>query len=465
MFLASTLLCASLVFTLATYAKPMQDDFCRAVLIPEPTWFTIPPRLQKPGIMEMTALNYLNWSGRWAGLGLEISLLSTTRQPRAYPYLVIGLLAAQLVLLYLAIRFATQQWRLALYVSGLLALVYWANMPSPQAGLFWIPGAIESQLPLSLLMLFFGLTLFRYAEGSKSTVAAVVSIILAFVIPAFHELAGSVLVLAVTLLTASSWIAGSHFRRQWLVLWACALGGFLIVFIAPGNHARMSVISNRGNPSTVVRATWGVLRHQVIPWCLGLKHWLLAALIFLDSRVQGMRRKLPGWSSFRKIASFALVWLALIVFAIAATTWSIGKLPPLRSMNLFYGMFVIGWIALAFLTVRPEGEVPWRRPYNVAVVCGALLFFSALAVRSQNTVTAVSDVVRGSAMAWDTELDRRFAMLQSADKGADVVVPKLSARPGSLVWIDITSNPTFWSNRCLAQYYGVHSVRIPASRD
>src|SRR5437667_4354815 len=142
-FLLCVTLIAFLVLALARHTRPMQDDFCRAVLVPEPTWSNVPPLLQRPGIAKMTALNYLNWSGRWAGVGLEILLLSTMPLPESYPYLVIALIATQLLLLFFSIRLITSDYRLAAYVTTLIVSVYWATMPSPQQGLFWIPGALE----------------------------------------------------------------------------------------------------------------------------------------------------------------------------------------------------------------------------------------------------------------------------------------------------------------------------------
>jgi hypothetical protein len=464
-FFLCVILCAGAVFTLATYTRPMQDDFCRATVLPDPadSW-TIPPFLQTPGILHMAALTYLNWSGRWAGTGLEILLLSTMPIAGAYPYLVIGLVAIQLFLLYFGIWFLSRDHGLALYLSALIAIVYWATMPSPQQGLFWIPGAIESQLPLTLILLLFALALSAYSNTSRraTVIATTVAAALAFAIPAFHELAGAIVAGALSVIVLHAMLSESSRRNIWLILWTSAVLGFLLVYLAPGNAVRMSAIPNRGNTWITLKGSLSLTHSYLLPWCLDFKHWLLALLVILHPRVELVRKKLSGWSSFRAVASFAAIWLLLLAIAIAAGIWNLGKLPPGRTMNLLYGIFLIGWVALAFLVSRPNPEFVFQSKHRAAVLSTALLLFSALAVTSENTVVGISDVAHGRARAWDRELDQRFATLTLAERNVDLLVPTLAAKPNSLAWFDITSKPGFWSNRCVARYFGVKSVRIAA---
>ena len=129
-------------------------------------------------------------------------------------------------------------------------------------------------------------------------------------------------------------------------------------------------------------------------------------------------------------------------------------------MNLIYGMFLIGWLTLAFLVSRPNPRFQFHPAHRTLVLCTALLLLSALAITSNNTVTGIADIVQGRARSWDRELDERVGALRSADRNANLVVPPLTAQPETLAWFDITSNPSFWSNRCLAQYFVVKSARL-----
>ena len=460
-FLLSGALCACTVLLLAAHSRPTQDDFCRATLLPEATWSNVPAGLSKPGVAEMTLLNYLNWSGRWAGLGLEISLLSTVSLPGAYPYLVSGVIISQILLVYIGILLMAGG-RIALYGTASVGVVYWSTMPDPQQGLFWLPGSIESQLPLSIVVLFFALALFGYTHPRKdSAVPTLAASALAFVIPAFHELMGAVLVAALSVILGRAILSKSSFTRRWLLFWICAALGFLVVLLAPGNSIRGAEVPNRGSTAIMLRAELSLSHHYILPWLFKLKHWLLAIIVFFSPQAGTLRRKLFGWSSLRAIAICVASWVSVLLFAVTAAIWNIGKQPPGRTMNLLYGIFLMGWLVIAFLVVRPNARSEVHAPWRAAVFCGALLLLAAIALIGNNTRTAVADLARGRADAWDRELDQRFELLKTADKGTDLVVPSLSAKPKSLAWYDITSQPTFWSNRCVARYFGVKSVRIP----
>lgn len=469
-FAACVALCACAVFLLVRHAQPTQDDFCHAVVVADPSasW-VIPHFLQRPGIVSITLLNYLNWSGRWAGLGVETLLLSTPSLPGAYPWLVFMLIAAQCLLLYFAIWEFVFDASVALYLSAGIASVYWATMPSPLQGIFWLPGAVESQLPLTLVALLFALVLSpRPTAAKRSTRRPMIAAsILGFVTPAFHELAGGVLVLALSVITATAFLSKSSQGKKWLIVWTASIIGFLVVFLAPGNSIRVAATTNFGNPHRgnyllVIKESLGVMYHYVMPWCLDFKHWLLAVLLWLDPRVASLRKKLPGLSSFRAISAFLIVWISLIVIAIGATIWNVaGNFPP-RTMNLVYGIFLIGWIALAFLVVRPDPGFSLHPAFRAATLSAALFLLSALVITSNNTIQSLEDLARGRAGRWDAELNGRYARLKSAGRNADVLVPRVSARPRNLFLDDIREDPNFWSNRCLSQYYGVTSVRISA---
>jgi predicted small secreted protein len=171
---------------------------------------------------------------------------------------------------------------------------------------------------------------------------------------------------------------------------------------------------------------------------------------------------MSGWSSLSAISGFALVWLSLVIASMCAVIWNIGKLPPGRTMNLIYGVFLIGWLTLAFLISRPNPRFQFHPTHHTLVLSTALLLLSALAITSNNTMAGIADIVQRRASSWDREMDERVRALRSADQNADLLVPQLTAKPETVAWFDITSNPNFWSNRCLAQYFGVKSVRIPA---
>jgi hypothetical protein len=378
-----------------------------------------------------------------------------------------GLLAAQCLLLYAATWLLVADARYALYLSAVIACVYWAAMPSAEQGLFWLEGAAEDQMPVALGWLLFALVLFACQRPAISNASAHRSIVAAsvvgFVTPAFHELAGGVFVLAVSLITGSAFLWKSPQRKTWLIVWAALTAGFLVAFVAPGNAVRMATelpaLSHRGHYRTVIRDSLQTIRLYVLPWCLDFRHWLLAVLIWLDPRVASLRNRLPGLNSFGSIAGFLAVWISLILIAVAATIWNVGSMPPGRTLDLIYGIFLMGWTALAFLVVRPDTGFQLSPAFRSAALSGALILLSALVVTSNNTVGAVGDLVRGRVRSLDAQMDDRVRRLKAARANSDLVLPSLSVHPDILASKDISKDPNFWANRCLARYFGVASVR------
>src|SRR5664279_421892 len=344
-FAACAALCGCAVLLLIARTHPVQGDFCRAAL------YISFKNLQGPGfaffkgsgVMDYTSYVYSHWSGRWAGVGTETLLLSKTPLQSAYPWLVLTLIGTQCLFLYYAIFKLIGDSRWALYLSAVIASVYWAVMPSPRQGIFWIPGAIESQLPLSLGALLFALVLSRRPSDTKQSTLRVTigAATLGFLIPAFHELAGGVLIIALSIITGASFLSKSPLRRTWLTVWTASVVGFVVVYAAPGNAIRMAGIPNRGNYPTLGHELLRAIDEYVLPWCLDFKHWLLACLLWLDPRVASLRTRLSGLSSPLAVSGFLLVWISLVMFATAAATYNLGTQPPGRTMDMIYGIFLI----------------------------------------------------------------------------------------------------------------------------
>jgi hypothetical protein len=372
------------------------------------------------------------------------------------------LIAAQCLLMYFAVWELVGDARLALYLSAVIACVYWATMPAPQQGIFWVLGAVESQMPLTLGSLLFALVLSRRPTDTKQAtrLAMAAACALGFVIPAFHELAGGVLVLALSAITATAFLSKSSQRKMWLIVLTASAIGFVVVFVAPGNSVRMAATPTRGNYVALIKGLSGTVQEYVLPWCLDFKHWILAVLLWFDPRVAALRKKLPGMSSFRAISGFVLVWISLIIIAICATIWNIGVQPPGRTMNLIYGVFLMGWIALAFLVTRPDPSFSLHPAHRATALSAALFLLSALVATSNNTVRSAQDIVSGRARSWNVEMNHRFALLKSAGRNAEVLLPPLTGHPNVLAMSDISDDPNNWSNRCLSLYFGPASVRI-----
>jgi hypothetical protein len=469
-FIVSVAFCACTVLLLITWAEPLFDDFCFASFAVAPPQVDLPAHsLQsQPGIINHVIWHYFIWGGRWAQIGFDTLILSTTRLPGAYPWILFTLIVVQYLFLYLAIWNFVKDARLTLYLSALIASVYWANMPSPEQGIFWFPGAVGDQLPLVLGLVLFSVVLSRHPSAKKwSTRFRIIAASgLGFVTPAFHEMAGGVLVLALSAITASVFLSGNSDRKMWLTVWGATAIGFLVVFVAPGNFHRLNVarMDTSANYLMLFRELLHEIRRYILPWCLDFKHWLLAVVIWFDPGVASVRAKFSGMSSYRAIAGYALVWLLSIVMILGVPIYIYGGQAG-RTLDFVYGVFLIGWTTLAFLLTRPHPRFSLHPAYRVTTLSSALSLLSVLVLMSNNTVTSMLDIVSGRARSWSAEMNNRFTVLKAAGRSADLFLPPISAHPGILSPVDddINEKPEYWANQCLALYFGVSSVQVSTS--
>jgi hypothetical protein len=481
-FITSFMLCACTVFLLIVWAEPYMDDFCRASF---GAWQIEPHTMgmgelflsrhfqqdvsggtafgQKQGIIEYTKWVYLNWSGRWAGIGLETLLLSTTTLPSAYPWLVFTLILTQYFLLYLAIWNFVEDARLAAYAGAVIASVYWATMPDRQTGMFWITGDVENQLPLTLGLLLFSFALSRNptATRQRNRFRVIAASSLGFVTPAFHELAGGVLVFTVSAITARAFLAKNSDRRMWLTVWAASAIGFLVVFVALGNFVRMDVTNPHRSYSILIRGLLHTIHYHILPWYLDFKHWLLAIVLWFDPGVASVRARFSGMSSFRSISGFVLVWISSVMLAVGTAIWPQSKIEiDGRTLDFIYGVFLMGWVTVAFLLIRPHPRFSVHPAHRITTLSSALFLLSVIVATSDNTIKSITDIISGRARSWSAELNMRFAILKTAGPSADVIFLPLSTDPENLAWNDIKGDPKKTWNQCLSLLFGVHSIRI-----
>jgi hypothetical protein len=460
-FFLACAICAFLYFATVIKSLPAQDDFCRAAAVPVSNY---PPKVFPVGLINSVVWEYNNWTPRWAGIGLETILLRSVRLPDFYPALLVFLAAIQCLALYVAIKQFLHDTRSALFLTALVASIYWTNMPDRGEGLFWLPAAVEYQLGLALFLLLFSLLASSPADGSRKSVVGrtIVGCILAFLLPAFHELLGAAAILIATVTLVTLVLKRRPQWKMWAPVWAAAAIGFLIVFVAPGNAIRSIHLTHRAIVRTTLLLSLDTLVDPVLIWCLDLKLWLLALLIWVDPHFASVRRRLP--SSGYSIGMVFCVWVLVMALAISAPIWQLGYQNPTRVLNVIYGLFLIGWIVMAFLLTRPLATFPVHPVHRAAMCTAALILLALQIVANQNNLTAASDIYRGRLTSWNAQLDRRFHLLRSVSPGTDVRVEPLSVYPRSFQAWDISPDPEMWSNRCLAQYYHMNSVATQVPR-
>jgi hypothetical protein len=97
---------------------------------------------------------------------------------------------------------------------------------------------------------------------------------------------------------------------------------------------------------------------------------------------------------------------------------------------------------------------------GLALSLGAFVIFVSWALVSTNNVkTAWRDLISGDAAGYDRESEARHAMIRASSE-PDMLVPALRARPRTLFFNDLTTDPTNWRNTGCARFFRKRSLAV-----
>ena len=450
---ASHLAVVGVAFSIFAFARPLADDFCRANV--------------DQGILYLWQ-TYLNWSGRWLGQGVEILLLSLWDPTISYPLIAGSLALFHLLCVFVFIRsFLGENAKpnTVISVGGAYFVLFWAMHPSPADSFYWFTGSAEYQVNLALVLLLWAL-MWRAEPASSlgrfSTPAA--AGILAFLIAGFHELLGSML--AAALITGAVLTHKTDHPNRSLWAWVAVFSilGLLVVGLAPGNQVRATQFPDNYD---LLRTLWLSVYQAAVAvtlWICNLKLLAATILFVLHPAVRALR---PSWLDRERAVYLWLtpgLWGLLLVIGFGLPTWLMGATMPGRTLSTVYYVFLLGWFANVFVfTRRLDVSAVVSKPYLPVIRSSVLLFYSLSILFTGNSRVAIRDLLEGAG-PWRDAMDARYSLIRDSQgqQPAEVRVPPLPDRPRIFGPEpgDIKADPNHWSNECVADFFGVPSIRL-----
>jgi hypothetical protein len=443
------------VFVLVFFAEPIADDF----------WFA-----NAVDVRSAVETLYLGWSGRWASHGLEALLLTKLPMLSIYSGILWGLHAVHFIGLFyfwhLLVGSAVPlRRRLILALASYVFL--FAGYSEPGETVYWVTGAIENQLPLSLMVLLLAMVhagTRSYLRPSRALPLALALGLVAFTIPGLHQLAA--LILLGVLFTGALFVVLE--RRPnlmvWILLLMFAVLGTAISIFAPGNAVRAA---KQGHGLSISE---GII--PLIQLLMKVSRWIdlkLVAASVLVLLTLGWQTPVIGSRPDRahlRAKVIPLVGVALVLGTCASIAYLTASTGPPRVQNFLYETFCMAWFASLVILLkatsglfyRPDDSSGPSPVVRIAHNVAAVLFCISL-ITSPNIVGASRDLLTNAvdfrrAMTHRYDLIRRAARLDGP--AADVVVPPV-VRPQTFyrVW-DIGPD----HNEDVANYFGVRSVRL-----
>jgi hypothetical protein len=434
---------ATLGVMVLSYLQPISaDDYGNALQISRTS-----------GYFDYVRSYYLAWTGRVTGV--SIIRFGLAHRPAFAAANGLGFAA----LAYLTVMLGLGRWpkgsRRDLLVVALVFAAYWFGLPAISETVFWVTGS-ATYLWSALLMLVFAVP-YRLWLGVGTSPSAPVRAItglwlvaLGIVCGMTHELVVAALALLIASFVAHAWRTGR--LRQipfelWLGMPALAAGTALML-MSPGNVARAQTRA-AGSPlgdalafGLYMGKTLGSYLPRLYPWLLLL---IIASVPVCALASQSYRRPaLRPW----------IVWITagLATLAPFILQPQIALAAGART-NLFAAvLFTVGAVSLLSSSHPPRllDALPQRQSVMFVglLLCVVLVELGG----SMQVARSIGAQVR--------ERDGRIAESIAGGR-RDVAVVPLAQKPYRTVYyVDIETDPGYWLNRRVADFYGLNSIRL-----
>ena len=412
------------------------------------TWFVADdfcfmPEVHSQGVFKNMWHHYMNWDGR----GMSLTFIIARVGLWTGVYWVGPMLASLLLLLFgwinirLFLPELTSRNERIIALSTMTAVLWLCCFPFASQTLYWSTGAGYN---LDIILILAGYAgVMHLKPGIKNTMLG---------IPLFfyvgtaspNAVAGLLLIMGIQALYETKQGQGRAYLRFARFILPM-LAGFLMVILAPGNANRLvgldkanlthiwtiyfnikHIFSNLLDYNTPV--TWGLL-------FLGLMGGVAAS--------KDEQQKQPSW--------LRIVYAHRFLLAACISAWFFTAFPGMHSprTNIHFMAFMVmyGISGLGILCVKhtPLMDIGKAPAMNLLLLV-FLLIAGTQAFDARNT--------RKLVLKRDAKLKER--------KGQDVLLGKEDdiKEPESRTFEDVGEYPNYWLNQCVANHYGLKSIKM-----
>ena len=341
--------------------------------------------------------------------------------------------------------------------AAFLAL-FLLSAPQVSTAFYWLAGAFTYQLGNILLMIALALCIKAMTNpGPRHTYVLLgVAITAAIGCNEINMLAVFALLHLVTLLV---WRNGLSLR-PWFIMLGLTYLSSAVVYFAPGNATRLAEFAHGGDLMYSLSRCWHFGRVLLSEWTREPLFWIFLTFSFVSVAAVSSRPT-------RTASVFPLVLVASVTVTIPFVLlfppwWSTGGMPPERTVNAIYFIFLLSATSAAMLAGGFFGPRLLKARVETRSLCltALCLGFSWLSIDHPMLSEAREDWLT-RAPEYRAVWLRRLDTLAEGDAISEHTVPALPyPRPNSIHFIDLSTNPNDWRNACFADYMGVESVRV-----
>jgi hypothetical protein len=438
----------SLLFLLipGLYSNPSGDDYCFASITNEYGFLGA----------------QVNWYTTWTGRFFSSFILSANPLIFRADDLYFAMITLNLVIFVGAtyiwwrkLILSNQSKLLSALFTCLSTVLYLGFIPYPQDTLFWAAGTITYLLPLSLALLASVIVANNLYRLPRPGVLVGLTILLAGITGSNETFMA---VVCLSLAAAIGIVLITKRRIPQTLVFALLMAGVFSAFVyfAPGNDVRTAAYAagRVGDLRFTIKESLFAFQRYILNTPFGI-FGSFALLGILAGLFSNWRFRLKLWFNPVIIGALTFV-LAYACFAVSY--WGAGEVPPLRTFSVIQAVMCLGALGIGVSATSFYTKTPTRR-FTYAALTVSMLILTAFVWTSPLHTSVRQDLSTQAYTNFKAAMDKRDHTIYVDCAGQkdcvvdDVSWPTAIDRVG-----DITADPNYWVNECVATYYNLENL-------
>ncbi|PIQ14849.1 MAG: hypothetical protein COW67_11575, partial [Flavobacteriales bacterium CG18_big_fil_WC_8_21_14_2_50_32_9] len=362
---------------------------------------------------------------------------------------------------FFKIVFAIRNTVYAFLIACLISFLYLNEMPTLVQGIYWEPGAITYHLAnVFLLYLFINLYKVVTTNGQILLKQHAINMFLIIAICGLNETSMLLCVLLLFSFLGYVVLFQKQLNSTLIFYFLLSTTCFLVVFFAPGNQVRSRefVAENHDLLFTIIES-FKVSLKSFFYWGFSVPNIILSFSVAVFSFFYSIK------VNIKVILFCAIIGFLFVTATFVTGFWSIGNLPPDRTINVAYWNFVILWIASVFIVASWIKSRFFSSIILPKIKCDILVLLTIFLLLgfsffgTSNYAMVIDDLLSGKAKTYSNEFVERENTLFSCKE--DICsIPTFLAYPASIFNEEIGTGIRYNNNEIYAHYYNKKGVRL-----
>ena len=340
-----------------------------------------------------------------------------------------------------------------LLTTNLMFLAYCFSLYSLSQEFYWMPGSITYTLSLILCLISWTLL-----EKSKNWRFFLINIILIILLNGTNEISSLIYNGSLFLYLLYSYIKTKNINRAVFTLLIFSVGCMLISILAPGNTVRTLSEKSPNTHDVIFSISRAIFRTVTFTAERLFIFLILGVFLFKGLQKRNLKMSVPKIPTI--ILKSACIFFPFLVlcFGIFPSYYATGRIPPERTVNTVSFFFLIS-IVFSIQFYKDNFIEAENIHFKSIINYIPILLLLIIVTHPNDLRNNFYDLFSGRSLIFAKEMEERDQYLKSTPEEV-VTVKKISVIPNTLLFKDISGDPTNFFNYYYARFYNKKSVSV-----